>query len=1417
MGDIPPERLRAQVTALAIKRLDDGNSYIAAGCSDGVTRIWETNSGRLLRTVRAHSGPVRAVALRRQTGGNSIIVTGGDDGAVHVWDLATGELLSTPKSSGEAAILRLAVSRLDDGDPLIVAGREDGWLEMWSADSGDRRGRPWRAHSGDTVGVQFVRLGLNEELGILSVGNDGFVRVWHASTREAVDEGFQMDLGAPLGIRLSAHNSGLTLAVGYSNMIALYVNAGSWSSWRTLEWIEAVGQEAFDLVAVGPDQPVVATGDSSGEIRFWDPRTSLAKDSVSTWDLNAVSLVESGLDAAGLPVLVAATSSGGLSVFDLDEPAIRDTRFGGVSSLSARWSAPGPTYVAGSIEGGVWVWRDPAESPIVLPGSSDGGSVWSVDIDAVGGRKVVIAGSEDGRIRKWDAETHALLSQLSGHGNAVRAVSLCRIGASPVIVSGGCDFSVRLWDAASGAPIGEPLLGHQANVWAIATCQFEGRLLVASSDSNGEIRLWRANDRTLEHWGTFKQSMSVSALAFGEVSGHTVLAAGSDDGETRLWRVDQETQAADALAGPYRVGSVGVQSVSVLELDGETVVASGSVDGKVRVWRPGLLSEPLETLDCGDGAVLALAEAPASGHGALLAGGRRGGVRLWGTGAGVGERPSPAVEAPADTRALKVVDDITTDDLLGREGMAAHLDSLVFQLASHQPDRTSVTHLDGRWGSGKSTLVELMLHPERTGARPESRLVSKPVVVKYDAWRESAVAPEWWSVASAIHRGVVGSRALPARAAILVFGAMERVWRTPSIWVAGFALVLIWWGIVAFSSDSDTLRNLDALKNVVASVTVIVLLAVTLGRILFWTSPAFGRLDLKPNDSPLIEISEQVARMRRWTPRVFEPIRAKGRRNAQWLMDWGVLVVGGGGLTLIALDARAGLPVIPRVSSGWLAPSWVDGWGSFAGLIVLVFAVGVYCEWLWAVSYRPRRAILLVIDDLDRCPPERVVRLLETVHTVLRHDKEPKLFKEWRKPAPLIVLVLADGRWVRSAFEAYFKDYQSLGTPVHSLGADFIQKVFDHTVIVPSLTPRQVGDYLATISKRPGTAVSVESTGGAGVVTVSELNGEAGGPAEPDAAEVDAVVGSGDGIERVSDSELLDGGDGEGLGEKERGSGEGAEEEQGPAEEAHGPPDDARGHAEDASLLTLSEAKQELEEMPPQEMYSDRADAIIKSRGLSRQEQAVLTGLAAKRATSDEASQKYSAHLLNNHGRLMPSNPRLIKRVADAWAMLQELDRYLGNDFDDEVIARAAIVLVRFPSLASELLSAAELPEGPAGPKGTVAGDADLDPGVKTNDRPLSAVEELWRRGEVKRVVESITAEQLARCYGREAWADEPAGDAVGTGLESDAEASLGAGASQPKDPTLKESGMVPRRDSGRGRLVVKSLRVVAGLPELRV
>lgn len=91
--------------------------------------------------------------------------------------------------------------------------------------------------------------------------------------------------------------------------------------------------------------------------------------------------------------------------------------------------------------------------------------------------------------------------------------------------------------------------------------------------------------------------------------------------------------------------------------------------------------------------------------------------------------------------------------------------------------------------------------------------------------------------------------------------------------------------------------------------------------------------------------------------------------------------------------------------------------------------------------------------------------------------------------------------------------------------------------------------------------------------------------------------------------------------------------------------------------------------------------------------------------------------------------------------MLQELDWYLGNEFDDDVIARGAIVLVRFPSLASELLSAPVLP-GEFG---------DVDTGETDESKALS---EMWARPDVTSVVGNVTARQLARCFGREAVAE---------------------------------------------------------------
>jgi hypothetical protein len=59
------------------------------------------------------------------------------------------------------------------------------------------------------------------------------------------------------------------------------------------------------------------------------------------------------------------------------------------------------------------------------------------------------------------------------------------------------------------------------------------------------------------------------------------------------------------------------------------------------------------------------------------------------------------------------------------------------------------------------------------------------------------------------------------------------------------------------------------------------------------------------------------------------------------------------------------------------------------------------------------------------------------------------------------ILVLADGRWVRDAFAKTYETCAEVSLDeTRGLGADFIQELFDHTVIIPELTPAQASEHI---------------------------------------------------------------------------------------------------------------------------------------------------------------------------------------------------------------------------------------------------------------------------------------------------------------------------------------------------------------------
>ncbi|MFF1356931.1 P-loop NTPase fold protein [Streptomyces sp. NPDC058297] len=121
-------------------------------------------------------------------------------------------------------------------------------------------------------------------------------------------------------------------------------------------------------------------------------------------------------------------------------------------------------------------------------------------------------------------------------------------------------------------------------------------------------------------------------------------------------------------------------------------------------------------------------------------------------------------------------------------------------------------------------------------------------------------------------------------------------------------------------------------------------------------------------------------------------------------------------------------------------------------------------EWAQSESDQrpPLQRVVLYIDDLDRCTPERVVEVLAAIHLMLA--------------LPLFVVVVAvDPRWLvrclkhhhkelfAAAGEIWEGELEDIATPV-----DYLDKIFQIPFTVPPTTPEKAGLLLEALLGTPG-------------------------------------------------------------------------------------------------------------------------------------------------------------------------------------------------------------------------------------------------------------------------------------------------------------------------------------------------------------
>ncbi|MFN0207303.1 MAG: hypothetical protein ACKVS6_13440 [Planctomycetota bacterium] len=125
----------------SILSVSAGPRIIATGSYDRTIRIWNLESGELLRTLTNHAGPVNALSFTSGSKETPVwLVSGSDDKTVRVWDPSNGRLMRIIREH-DGRILTLRIPQTlripETREATILSGASDGRVREITLDSGE--------------------------------------------------------------------------------------------------------------------------------------------------------------------------------------------------------------------------------------------------------------------------------------------------------------------------------------------------------------------------------------------------------------------------------------------------------------------------------------------------------------------------------------------------------------------------------------------------------------------------------------------------------------------------------------------------------------------------------------------------------------------------------------------------------------------------------------------------------------------------------------------------------------------------------------------------------------------------------------------------------------------------------------------------------------------------------------------------------------------------------------------------------------------------------------------------------------------------------------------------------------------------------------------------------------------------------
>jgi len=581
----------------------DGKKVVTSA-ADGSTIIWNVATGTQIEALEG-TGLSAAVALSSDARwiltGSNVVQREKADGAGNteklctpkIWDAESGDLLRE-LAAHHAEVTAVAIS---PDDRLLLTGDMSGRCRLWDAQTGQEKWRSQR-HSRAITAACFLPDGKHA----LTASVDNTVARWDLETGQELTSSILKHADAVTSMALSPDGRYVLTAcadrrvelwdVEDDRSVERRVPVSTVRLWDVADAREigklAVGEEVVSSVAFSPDGRHAVTTSAVIAVAGDDGRrevTTQPEHVVRLWDLQT--FVEVGLDGAGSftrpdvgssQVRSAIFSPDGAHLLTVGGTDVRlwDVKTGHEtmqgrrqgSVASAHFSPDGRRIVTGSWDNTARIWN--AETAVAeLKLESGHSQLINTAVFSPDGSMVLTAG-DDRSVVLWDAKTGEVLKTFLGHDDRVRSAVFS--SDQRRILTASDDKTARIWDVASGRVLHQLVDHGQAVLWA-AFSKDDSRVITAGEDTRAVV--WDVATEPTVLFRLEGHTAGVTSVAFSPDA--TRVITGSRDNTAKIWDAETGKEILTLKGHSEEITCVAFSP------DGRTVLTT-SRDGTAVLW-----------------------------------------------------------------------------------------------------------------------------------------------------------------------------------------------------------------------------------------------------------------------------------------------------------------------------------------------------------------------------------------------------------------------------------------------------------------------------------------------------------------------------------------------------------------------------------------------------------------------------------------------------------------------------------------------------------------------------------------------------------------------------------------------------------------------------------------------------------------